>query len=93
MEKHWRFMCDKIPAPYPLQNPESAPDRSTFLAITLATAHLRMGQGLHLAWCYFFPTQIILNWVQFVRSVVSQGHCLGLQGFPKSLLYCEAFQM
>jgi len=46
------------------------PSFNAFLitGITLTTAKLRLGQGLHLGWCYFFPMQIVLNWVQFIRN-------------------------
>jgi len=36
--------------------------------ITITTAKIRLSEGLSLIWCYFFPAQIILNWIQFYRQ-------------------------
>jgi len=46
------------------------PSFNAFLitGITLTTAKLRLSQDLHIFWCGFFPLQIILNWIQFVRN-------------------------
>jgi len=36
--------------------------------ITITTVKLRLSDGLTLIWCYLFPAQIILNWIQFYRQ-------------------------